>query len=213
MPTYLAFGDSNTHGSLPRQTTDTYERHPAGVRWPTVAHGMLPAGWALAEEGLPGRTTQFPDTIMGDHMDGRLGLKIALMTHAPVDLITIMLGTNDVKARLGATPELIAAGIMGLLDILAEPELVARAGTPKVLVIAPPPVDVQDDRAAEWLAASEKSRALAGAYSRLAEAYGVEFLDAGAHIEVAPVEGIHFTAEAHQTLGLVVGQKLLSMID
>lgn len=212
MPTYLAFGDSNTHGTVPRGPEDQPERYPVGVRWPTVAHAMLPEGWALAEAGLPGRTTRFPDPLMGAHMNGWDGFKIALMTHAPVDLITIMLGTNDVKSRLGATPQIIASGIMGLLDFLNDPDLVARAGRPQVLVIAPPPVDVQDDRSAEWLGATEKSRALAPLYAELSQAYGVSFLDAGAHIEVAPVEGIHFTAEAHQVLGQAVGEKLLAMV-
>ena len=209
MPTYLAFGDSNTHGTLPEEG---FDRHPVGVRWPTVAHAALPDGWALVEEGLPGRTTRFDDPIMGAHMNGWVGLKIALMTHAPVDLITIMLGTNDVKSRLGATPEAIGSGIMGLLDIINDPELIARAGQPKVLIIAPPPVDVQDERAPEWLGSNEKSRALSALYSEIAQAYRVRFLDAGAHIAVAPVEGIHFTAEAHQTLGAVVGEKLRTMI-
>ena len=213
MPTYLAFGDSNTHGSLPRGPDDAYGRHPLGVRWPSVAHGMLPAGWVLAEEGLPGRTTRFADPIMGDHMDGWLGFKIALMTHAPVDLISIMLGTNDVKARLGATPEMIAAGMMGLLDILGEPEMVARAGRPKVLILAPPPVDVRDDRAAEWLGAHAKSLALSKLYAELAETYGVRFLDAAAHVEVEPGEGIHFGAEAHGVLGRAVGAALCAMLD
>ena len=210
MPTYLAFGDSNTHGTLPEEG---FDRHPAGVRWPTVAHGMLPEGWSLAEAGLPGRTTCFADPIMGDHMNGWLGLKIALMTHAPVDLITIMLGTNDVKARLGATPEQIAAGMMGLLDILNDPEMVARAGRTKVLVIAPPPVDVRDDRAAEWLGSKAKSRALSPLYAELAQAYGVGFLDAAAHIEVEPGEGIHFGADAHRALGRAVGETLSAMLD
>ena len=213
MPTYLAFGDSNTHGTLPQTPDAMFDRHPLGVRWPSVAHGHLPEGWGLAEAGLPGRTTRFDDPIMGDHMNGWPGLKIALMTHAPVDLITIMLGTNDVKSRLGATPEMIAAGMMGLLDIVRDPEMVARAGRPKVLIIAPPPVDVRDDRAAEWLGSTEKSRALSPLYAELAQAYGVGFLDAARHIEVEPGEGIHFGADAHRTFGRAVGEALSVMLD
>ena len=209
MPTYLAFGDSNTHGTLPEEG---FDRHPVGVRWPTVAHAALPEGWAVAEEGLPGRTTRFADPTMGDHMNGWEGFKIALMTHAPIDLITIMLGTNDVKARLGATPAQITAGIVGLLDILSDPPMVERVGTPKVLILAPPPLAVEDDRAAEWLGATEKSLALPALYQEVADAYGVGFLNAGDHIAVAPIEGIHFTAEAHQVLGRAVGDKLLAML-
>lgn len=212
MLTYLAFGDSNTHGSLVRAVDDPYGRYPVGVRWPTVAYAALPEGWTLIEAGLPGRTTRFDDPILGAHMNGWLGFKIELLTHAPVDLITIMLGTNDVKARLGATPEAIAGGIMGLLDILREPDVIERHGQPQVLVIAPPPVDVQDSRAPEWLGSRVKSLALAPLYAERAAAYGAEFLDAAAHVEVAPVEGIHLTPEAHQVLGRIVGAKLRAMV-
>ena len=95
--TILAFGDSNTHGTAPQATPGSFDRYPPEVRWPVVAHGALPDDWHLVEEGLPGRTTCFRDPLMGDHMEGWLGFKIALMTHAKVDLITIMLGTNDAK--------------------------------------------------------------------------------------------------------------------
>lgn len=212
MPTFLAFGDSNTHGTAPQDKSGHYDRYPPGTRWPTVAHKTLPADWHLVEEGLPGRTTCFPDPLMGAHMNGWLGLKIAMMTHARVDLLTIMLGTNDVKSRLGATPEAIAAGMAGLLDILRDPEIIARADRPKVLIIAPPPVLVEDDRAPEWIWARDKGLALPALYAELAQAYGVGFFDAGAHIAVAPSEGIHFTSDAHKTLGAAVGKVLRDMI-
>lgn len=212
MPTYLAFGDSNTHGTQPQTSPGDFARYPPGVRWPTVAHTALPDGWHLVEEGLPGRTTCFPDPLMGAHMEGWLGFRIALMTHAKVDLVTIMLGTNDAKSRLGATPEAIAAGIAGFFDILRDGEIRARAGAPKVLLIAPPPVQVTDERAPEWIWAREKMLRLPELYAQVSEAYGAEFLDAGAHIDVAPEEGIHLTPVAHEHLGRVVGEKLRGMV-
>ncbi|MEM9318115.1 MAG: GDSL-type esterase/lipase family protein [Pseudomonadota bacterium] len=215
MPTYLAFGDSNTHGTKPvpeeEELSPSFARWPYGTRWSSIAHNALADDWMLAEEGLPGRTTRFSDPIMGAHMDGQTGLKIALMTHAPVALISIMLGTNDVKARLGAQPDDIAAGICSLIDILRDPELVARAGEPQLLLIAPPPVQVTGIRAAEWLGSAEKSRALAPLFEQIAGAYNVEFLDAGQIISVAPGEGIHFTEDSHRALGQAVGAKLAQM--
>ena len=112
MPTLLCFGDSNTHGTPPIVTRGVYARLSGDVRWPRVAAGLLP-DWEVVEEGLPGRTAQFPDPVMGAHMDGRDGLKIALQSHGPIDALTIMLGTNDVKTRYGATPEKVVAGIAG----------------------------------------------------------------------------------------------------
>ena len=209
MKTWLAFGDSNTHGTVPAIGGEiSFERHPEGIRWPTVALPALGPGWRLVEDGLPGRTTRFPDPVMGDHMDGRDGLKSALMAHARVDLISIMLGTNDLKFRFGATAETVAAGIGGLLDILRAPDRVARLGLPTVLLIAPPPVDVVGPRAVEWLHARDKALKLAPLFEEVARAYGVAFLDAGSFISVAPEEGIHWSAEAHARFGKAAGAAL-----
>ncbi|MBF9032927.1 lipolytic enzyme, G-D-S-L [Rhodobacterales bacterium HKCCE2091] len=210
---YLAFGDSNTHGSMPNPDGRTFGRHPVGTRWPTVAAAALPSDRPLAEAGLPGRTTRFPDPVMGEHMDGRPGLKVALASHGPVAILSIMLGTNDLKARFGASPETIAAGLACLLDIVRDPVVEARAGRPAILVIAPPPVRPVGLRQAEWQGAEEKSRALAPRFRIVAEAYGAAFLDAGLHAEVAPEEGIHWHAEAHRSFGRAAGEVLAGLQD
>ena len=71
--TLLCFGDSNTHGTPPIVTRgEAYRRFGADTRWPRVAASMLP-GWEVVEEGLPGRTTQFSDPVMGAHMDDARG--------------------------------------------------------------------------------------------------------------------------------------------
>ncbi|MBF9029552.1 lipolytic enzyme, G-D-S-L [Rhodobacterales bacterium HKCCE3408] len=211
MKTWLAFGDSNTHGTAPHADPSVIERFGPDIRWPAVAAARLGPDWHLVEEGLPGRTTSIPDPLMGAHMDGRTGLKIALMTHGQIDAISIMLGTNDVKVRFGATPQTIAAGIAGLLDIVRSPEMVARSGNPKVLLIAPPPVREVGVRAPEWLGATEKSAALPAAYARIAAAYGAAFLDAGAHVAVAADEGIHWPADAHRAFGAVAADAIAGL--
>jgi lysophospholipase L1-like esterase len=138
--TLLCFGDSNTHGTPPIVTRgEAYRRFGADTRWPRVVASLLP-DWEIAEEGLPGRTAQFPDPVMGAHMDGREGLKIALQSHGPIDALIIMLGTNDTKTRFGASPEKITAGIAGLLDIAMSLEMQARHGDFHILLICPPPV-------------------------------------------------------------------------
>lgn len=209
--TIVCFGDSNTHGTIP-SLDPVPVRFPPDTRWPAVMAAAMGPDWHLVEEGLPGRTTRYPDPIMGAHMDGRAGMKMALMTHAPIDAMTIMLGTNDVKTRLGATPEMIAAGLSSLLDITRDPEMIARAGEPRILVIAPPPVAVAGWRAPEWVGATAKSQALPALYAELAHAYGAAFLDAGGHVEVAPEDGIHWSAEAHRNFGRVVARTIAEMM-
>lgn len=208
MPFLLTFGDSNTHGTPPIVTRGEYRRFGADVRWPQVCLRALGQGWALAEEGLPGRTAQFPDPVMGAHMNGQDGLKIALQSHGPIDVLTIMLGTNDVKARFSATPEAVTAGVAGLVDVALGLDMQARHGGFKILLICPPPVEEVGPIAGEFLGAAQRSRGLPARYQTLAEARGIGFLDAGQVIAVSPQDGIHFEADAHTALGAAVAQAI-----
>lgn len=200
--TLLCFGDSNTHGTMPFALMDEpRRRHGADVRWPCVAARHLGPDWTLVEEGLPGRTAQFPDPVMGPHMDGRTGLRIALESHGPIDVLALMLGTNDVKAMFGATPDMVVAGIAALLNIAKAPEMQARHGGFRILLICPPPVQEVGCLAGMFFGGREKSLALPGRCRALAEALGTGFLDAGVLIRVSPVDGVHYGAAEHATLG------------
>ncbi|MGB5557639.1 MAG: GDSL-type esterase/lipase family protein, partial [Paracoccaceae bacterium] len=123
MPVLLTYGDSNTHGTLPIFDADRRERLSPEARWPGVCLAELGHDWTLIEEGLPGRTTRWPDPEMGPHMDGRTGLVIALESHGPIDVMTLMLGTNDLKARFRVGPDRIAGDVGMLLDIALSGEM------------------------------------------------------------------------------------------
>jgi lysophospholipase L1-like esterase len=198
----MCFGDSNTHGTPPIAAPGEQDRFPAGVRWPTRVAAAL--GWDLVEEGLPGRTAAFPDVVMGDHMDGRVGLKVAMNSHKPLDFLTIMLGTNDVKTRFGATPEMIAGGIAGLLDYALGAEQALKHPGLKILLIAPAPVQETGWLGVEFWGGAAKSRALAPLLRDLAASRGIGFLDAGPVWAVSPVDGVHFAAGAHADMAAAV---------
>lgn len=202
--TLPVFGDSNTHGTRPIVVPGQLERYDTEVRWPRVALATLGDGWQLVEEGLPGRTTRFDDPVRGGHMNAQPGLRIALESHGPIDVMTLMLGTNDAKARFGATPEAITAGIAGLLDIALGDEMQARHGGFKLLLICPPPVVETGPIEAEFFGASTVTSALPALYAELARRRGVGFLNAGSHIEVSQQDGIHLEPDAHKSLGLAI---------
>ncbi|WP_151719084.1 SGNH/GDSL hydrolase family protein [Gemmobacter serpentinus] len=206
MPVILTFGDSNTHGSPPMTDRMTYERYDAATRWPQVMARAL--GWDLVEEGLPGRTAQFPDPCMDGMMDGAPALRQALQSHGPLDALTIMLGTNDVKTRFGASPETVMGGVACLLDLATGIELQTRHGGFKILLICPPPVVETGILAPDFWGAAAKSQALAPLYADLAASRGVGFLDAGQVISVSPVDGVHFSAESHARLGQAVAESV-----
>jgi lysophospholipase L1-like esterase len=148
---------------------------------------------------------------MGAHMDGRTGLKIALQSHGPLDAVTLMLGTNDVKTRFGASPAQVTAGIAGLLDIALGTEMQTRHGGFRVLLICPPAVLETGPLAAEFFGSAATSAALAPLYARLAAARGIGFLDAGQLIAVSPVDGVHFEAAAHRQLAQAVARAVAAL--
>ena len=205
--TIMTFGDSNTHGTPPIVTRGRYARHDATTRWPQIMAADL--GCTLIEEGLPGRTAcAVTDPEMGAHMNGHLGLRIALESHGPIDVLTVMLGTNDCKAHFGLTPDGIAAGVAGLLAIACGEEMQTRHGGFKVLLICPPPVLEQGPIAQVFHGGAAKSLALPPLYADLARVWKTDFLDAGQHIAVDRQDGVHFNAEAHRTLGHAVARAL-----
>ena len=124
----LCFGDSNTYGYKP----DGTGRFLEGVRWTSLLQQKLGADFTVYEEGLCGRTTIFQDALR----EGRRGLDLigtAVETHSPLDLVIIMLGTNDCKTCYGASAEVIAKGLEKVIDKARE-----KAATPfDLLVISP----------------------------------------------------------------------------
>ena len=102
----LCFGDSNTYGYRP----DGSGRFDADTRWTGLLQKKLGTNDRIIEEGLCGRTTVFSDELR----EGRRGLDtigILLESHAPVDLLILMLGTNDCKTRYNASAGTIAKGL------------------------------------------------------------------------------------------------------
>lgn len=203
--TILVFGDSNTHGTPPMASEAHHPR--LDRRWPVVMADHFRCN--LIEEGLPGRTacrliTTMPDT----HLDGHLGLRIALNTHGPIDRLLIMLGTNDLQTQYGKTPEQILAGLAGLMVIAKDVNMQAQHGGFSITLIAPPPVKEIGTFVPELYGGAAKSQALTPLIADLAKQWGVGFFDAGAHIAVDPLDGTHFNAAAHETLGKAIAAYL-----
>ncbi len=137
----LVFGDSNTWGYNPH----TKARYPEEHRWPCVLQRELGEEYHIIAEGLNGRTTVWDDPLEGGAIkNGSRYLPACLQSHMPLDLVIIMLGTNDLKHRFSLTAFDIANGAGVLVELVrasgcgrGEGELgVGKA--PPVLLIAPP---------------------------------------------------------------------------
>jgi lysophospholipase L1-like esterase len=125
--------------------------------------------------------------------------------------MTLMLGTNDVKTRFGASPAQIVAGIAGLVDMALSPEMALRHPRLKLLLIAPPHVQELGALTSEFIGATDKSRALAPMLQDYATARGVGFLDAATALQTSPIDGIHFSPEGHAALANAVANSLTAL--
>jgi lysophospholipase L1-like esterase len=196
MAVIVAFGDSNTWGYDPATGT----RFRPDVRWTGVMRRELGAEHSVIEEGLNGRTTVFDDPTDPDRR-GADYLPPCLRSHAPLDLLIIALGCNDMKGRFGVSPADIAAGAERLI-LLAQAEPAGPNGAPpKVILVAPPPLAKLSAFADIFEGATEKSRRLPARYREVAELHGVGFVDAGQLIACSDLDGIHFEADQHAILG------------
>ena len=208
MAVIVAFGDSNTWGYNPATST----RFAPDVRWTGVMRHELGPEHIVIEEGLNGRTTVFLDPIEADRR-GSDYLPPCLRSHAPLDLVIIALGCNDMKSRFGVSASDIALGAERLV-LMAKAEKVAPgADSPKVILVAPPPVAKLTAFADMFLGAEEKSRALASRYREVAERQGIGFVDAGEFIHASDLDGIHFEADQHAILGRVLAEAARMMLD
>ncbi len=202
----LCFGDSNTWGADP----ETGERFAPDVRWPGVLRRALGEGYWVVEEGLNGRTTVRDDPIEGAHKNGRAYLTACLESHKPIDLVLIMLGTNDLKARFAASASDIAQGAASLAEMALRSGCGPGGGAPVVVLISPPALGRLTDMAEMFEGAAEKSRRFLEHYRRFAEQYGCGFLDASEIIASSDVDGIHLEAGEHRKLGEAVADRVRS---
>ncbi len=207
--TLLCYGDSNTWGYNPA-TGERLDRH---ARWPGVLQEALGHGYLVIEEGLNGRTTVWDDPIEGYDKNGKSYLLPCLKTHHPLDLVILLLGTNDLKARFSLPACDIAAGAGALVDVVQKSDTGYHGLPPQVLLVAPPPVAALTGFAEMFTGAQPKSELWAPRYRQVAQECGCPFLDAGQVIVSSPLDGIHWEREEHRKLGLAVADKVKAILE
>jgi lysophospholipase L1-like esterase len=212
MKTILCYGDSNTWGCHPLANLDNIPRYGPDVRWGSVLRTILGEGFAVVEEGLNGRTTVWPDPVEGEYKSGKSYLPACLESHAPLDLVVVMLGTNDLKHRFGLSAWDIAAGA-GVLVRMVQSSTFGPSGTaPHVLLICPPSFGKLTLFADLFTGATEKSRQMAHFFSTIAAEYHCDFLNAGQYINSSDIDGIHLDPDQQQKLGQVVADKVRAIL-
>lgn len=217
MKNILCFGDSNTWG----YDFTTYDpalgsgrRMPFDVRWPGIVQNLLGGEYRIIEDALNARTNMVDDPYF-PHRHGLRALEAALDAQAPLDLVIIQMGVNELKHMFNLTAGMIAFGVEKL--VAAAQQSYYGYPAPKVLLIAPAPVkeDIADMifGFSYGPLAYEKSMALGALYRDVAERYGCGFIDcADLDFEINTLDGLHYSRRDHAKLGPVVAARVKDLL-
>lgn len=209
MNNILFYGDSNTWGFNPANG----QRYPYELRWTTICAGLLGEDCCCIPEGMNGRMTAFDDPVKGCR-NGLKGLDYALQSNKPLDLLVLMLGTNDLKFT---NAEGSAEGLKKLVRKIVSANERFSLSSPvfpegaKILVISPVLLYSNICETGEYDACAESEK-LSALYERIAEEEQLEFLDASAFAEPSAVDGVHLGPEGHQKLAHSVAEKIVQCL-
>lgn len=201
MNTILAYGDSLTWGSDPAVAG---RRHPVSHRWPDVLAAGLGDGVTMISDGVRGRCTAYDEHLADCDRNGARILPTVLYAHAPVDLVIIMLGVNDMKPHICGTALGAKQGMRRLVQIVQQHAQGLTDGLrAEVLIVAPPPLVPTDneDMAQMFAGGIGQSKMLANGYQALAAEMGVAFFDAGSVAQASPLDGVHLDADNTAAIG------------
>lgn len=207
----LCVGDSNTHGYMPMGG-----RYDEETRWPMRMQKILGDEWLVTEEGLSGRTIAYDDPVEGGFKSAMAFMPYALISHSPVDLVVIMLGTNDLKERFGLNPKTVGDSMMSLVRLVRMYGHNAEGKPPAILIVSPPLIRDNLMKAGHGMSFGERAIAmshdLSREFSRVAKLMRCAFLNAAEYAEASPFDAVHMTREAHLNLGEAIAKKAQEII-
>ena len=220
MKTILCYGDSNTHGTLPidfdlLETSFISSRYrlPREKRWTGILQRELGSGYYVIEEGLNGRTTVWDDPIEGVHKNGLKYLVPCLESHAPIDLVLLMLGTNDLKTRFSVSAFDIASSAGVLVNTIRQSGFGPDGKNPKVLLMCPPPLGKMSYLSGLFTDGVKNSLELAKHYKKISKLYGCDFLDVAEIIRPSDRDGCHYEEKEVAKLGLALVKVVRQILE
>ena len=203
----LCFGDSNTYGLIP----GTMGRFGWGIRWTSILDERVRRkNYRVIEEGLCGRTTIFDDRYRKGRKGAEL-LPILLEAHSPIDIVVLMLGTNDCKTAYGATSGQIGEGMEELIDQIQffNPDIRIVLASPIVLgaKVWEKGYDTEFNKNSVLV-----SRELPDIYERIAKKRGIEFLAASDYAKPSSIDQEHMDMDRHRYFAASISDKIENMI-
>ena len=213
----VCLGDSNTHGYCadPLDCADGGIRFNENERWTRRLQTLLGDDYLVVEEGLSGRTTCFDDPLH-EGLSALQYITPCLKSHEFVDLLVIMLGTNDVKDRFAVNACCVGYAMARLVKKAMATECWGDK-QPNILVIAPPHIGEGMPKSEIGPSMGdhcvEKSRELAYYYKQQCDLIGCHFLDAEAlGCEFNQIDYMHLTNKGHETLAGALANLIPTLI-
>ena len=199
----FVYGDSMSWGIVP----GSRRRLPFESRWPGVLEGDLRRAGRnvrVAEDCLNGRRTVWEDPFKAGR-NGRLGVEHRIEAQSPLDLVILMLGTNDFQAAHQNLAWHSSQGLASIVGAIRTAPIEPGMPVPPILIVSPPPVSVPSGLMAEkFHGAAERGRGAAEAFKRVADELGCAFFDGGTVCRTSPVDGVHLDEGDHRALGMAL---------
>lgn len=207
MSTVLVFGDSLSWGTRPGRG----DRFPRMNRWPVLLDQELGKGYRVITEALPGRTTVYDTAGLPDR-NGATFLPLLLETHAPLEVVVLMLGTNEMQFHRHLEARDAARGCLRLIRMIQTSKAGPAGSAPEVLLLAPPSIRQPASYTTLYFNAEPPAmEGIAEAYQTVAEHTGAAFLDAAQVVEPSKLDGVHLDAEAHVALAEAVAPQVRTL--
>lgn len=206
----VCYGDSNTWGYC----AQTGMRYDDDERWTQLLAQLLGSEFQVVEEGLCGRTAVLDDPL-NEGLNGLAFLAPVLGSHSPVDLLVLMLGTNDCKERFSCNAQNVADGIKRL--VLKARTCDVWRTLPRILLVAPVVMDtavyevprICGEMGRESV---EKSRLLPDLLRQTARETGVEYMDCNPYVALGTGDYMHFDAASQARFAKALSKKILQML-
>jgi len=206
----LCFGDSNTWG----YNAEDESRFEKGVRWTSLLQEALGEEYDIIEEGLSGRTASCDDPLF-EGLNGYSYIYPCIMSHRPLDLIIITLGTNDAKERFALTPLNIAMGIIRLAGRVKNTMTGRDGKDPEILIVAPAPIGplYKEKNAFHSMGRESdlKTKEMIPFLHTMAKEAGYHFISAGNYLSMGEVDHMHLNAEGHKKMAELLEKKILEI--
>ena len=206
----LCYGDSNTYGLK----SDLVSRYTKDERWTGILQRRLGEDYYIIEEGLGGRTTVWDDPIE-EYKNGKTYLIPCLDSHKPLDLIILMLGTNDLKCRFSVSPFDIASSVENLVKTILKSDAGIEFSVHQILLVPPVPIKSvgRTNDIDQMIPDMERrSKALIPYYKEIADKYNIYYMNPEGKVEINNIDGIHYSLKGHEQMALLMEEKIKQIL-